>query len=171
MFNSQVIGYLGGDAKVQTKDGRQFTTAKISHSERWTDQAGQVHEKTQWIDVVWNDIPKFLEYLKTGTLLFIEGPQDTRVYPSEKDRCMKAGVTIRARVTEFIGGKQDAVPARLQDDNGVIHRVVKFYHTDAPGQILKTGNGRQFGVDDNGWVIPLEQALELANQQPQETQQ
>ena len=54
MFQSIVIGNLGADAEVKSMNGKEFTTFRVAHSQRWTDEQGQNHEQTQWIDCVMN---------------------------------------------------------------------------------------------------------------------
>lgn len=155
MLQAFLIGNLGADAQYQETNGSKFVTFRVAHNEVWTDAAGQRHESSQWIDCILNDHPKVAEYLKGGTLVYVSGNLKTRVYSSAKDRCMKAGVTINVRNIELLGGKSDPVPTQLVDDNGLLHRVDKFYHTDAADCILHSVRGGDYQVDSNGWVIPM----------------
>lgn len=170
MLQAMLIGNLGADCQMQESNGRKFTTARVAHNERWTDAAGQVHDQTQWVDIILNDHPKVAEFLKAGTQVFVIGNIQTRVYSSQKDRCMKAGITISVRHIELIGGRSDEVPAKLYDQNGVMHDVLKYYHTDLAGGVLMSQRGQQFAVDDNGWVLPMEQARAMmSNEQTTQT--
>lgn len=170
MLQAMLIGNLGADCQLQESNGRKFTTARVAHNERWTDAAGQVHDQTQWVDIILNDHPKVAEFLKAGTQVFVIGNVQTRVYSSQKDRCMKAGITISVRHIELIGGRSDEVPAKLYDQNGVMHDVMKYYHTDLAGGVLVSQRGQQFAVDDNGWVLPMEQAQAMmSNEQTTQT--
>lgn len=158
MFKSFIIGNLGADAVTKTENGKTFSTFRVAHNDRWTDQAGQEHSSTMWIDCILSERPAVVDYLKAGTQVYVEGATKTRVYSSEKDRCMKAGVTISVQRLELLGGSSDAVPSRLVGHDGKIHDVTKFYHTDCPGEILTAQRGgRQYAVDDNGWVVPYEE--------------
>ena len=163
MLQAMIIGYLGADAQCQSKDGRNFTTFRVSHSDKWTSQDGVAHETTIWCDVILNDHPAVVQYLKAGTLVCVRGAVSLRVYSSAKDRCYKAGLTIRADQLELLGGKRDAVPSRLFDTDGVQHNVTKYYHTERTGCVLMDKQAQQYVVDDNGWVLPIDQA-------PQEVQ-
>lgn len=170
MLQAMLIGNLGADCQLQEANGRKFTTARVAHNERWTDAAGQVHDQTQWVDIILNDHPKVAEFLKAGTQVFVIGNIQTRVYSSQKDRCMKAGITISVRHIELIGGRSDEVPAKLYDQNGVMHHVMKYYHTDLAGGVLMSQRGQQFAVDDNGWVLPMEHAQAMmSNEQTTQT--
>lgn len=161
MLVTSIIGYLGADAEYKGDQGREFITFRVSHTDRWTDQAGQLHESTQWIDCIMNGRPKVAEFLKKGTCVYVDGRMSTRVYSSAKDRCMKAGVTISVNTIELVGGKGDDVPSRLYDENGVQHDIKKYYWTDIKGGFLMNPQGRRFAVDDSGWVFPLEQAEQM----------
>lgn len=165
MLVTSIIGYLGADAEYKGDQGREFITFRVSHTDRWTDQAGQLHESTQWIDCIMNGRPKVAEYLKKGTCVYVDGRMSTRVYSSAKDRCMKAGVTISVNNIELVGGKGDDVPSRLYDENGVQHDIKKFYWTDVKGTFLMNPQGRRFAVDDSGWVFPLEQAEKMMKEE------
>ena len=154
MLQAILIGNLGANAQKQEQNGKKFTTFRVAHNDSWTDDAGQVHTETKWIDCIINDHPKVADYLLAGTNVFVQGSITTRVYSSAKDRCMKAGITVRVRTIELLGGKRDEVPSRLYDAQGVQHDVRKFYHTDVVNASLMTPQGAQFLTDDNGWVTP-----------------
>ena len=156
MLQATCIGYLGADAQVKADNGQQFITMRIAHSERYTDRNGQEHDTTIWVDATMNanPVPKVFEYLKKGTLVFISGAVRLRVYSSEKDRCMKAGMTIHVRTIELLGGQSDVVPRRLYDKDGLQHDVTKFYYTDVKSTTLYSQSATPFAVDDKGWVIP-----------------
>lgn len=163
MLTAILIGNLGADAQYQEKDGSKFVTFRVAHNESWTDQSGQKHESSQWIDCVLNDHPKVAEYLKAGTLVYISGKLTTRIYSSAKDHCMKAGVTIKVRSIELLGGKSDPVPTQLADDNGQLHQVNKFFHTDVGNCFLYSARGGKFQVLEDGWVVPFENAVNPEN--------
>lgn len=165
MLQSIVCGYLGADAQTKNENGKEFTTFRVAHTDRWTDQAGTQHESTIWVDCIMNGRPKVAEWLKAGTLVYVSGHCKLRCYSSEKARGFVAGMTISALVIELLGGQSDVVPRRLYDIQGRMHEVNKYYHTDAPGEVLTNGRDKQFAVDDNGWVLPLEQAQKMMEEE------
>lgn len=156
MFQATIIGNVGADATLKKSDGNEFYAFRVAHNNRYKRADGMEVDETSWIDVTLSRESRVAPYIKAGTLVYVSGPVSTRVYSSEKDRCMKAGVTINARQVELLSAKADAVPSRLIDGDGVFHVVRKYFHTDCPGSILMSQAGRQFGVDDNGWVVPIE---------------
>lgn len=164
MLQAIVIGNLGANAEVKTANGREFTTFRIAHTDRWKDEAGQIHESTTWVDIIMNDRPKVLEYLKKGQMVYVQGNITLRVYSSQKDRCMKAGLTVNASKVELLGGRGDEVPAYLFRE-GVAEaiEVRKYYGVPSlanqdgvsyPIQ-LNSRSGELFSVDKEGWVTPL----------------
>ena len=164
MLKTSVIGHIGGDAEFKNANGKEFTTFRVAHTDKWTDDAGQVHEQTAWIDCVMQGKPAVFDYLKKGQQVFAEGSCSLRVYSSAKDRCMKAGLTINVRSIELLGGKADAVPSLLFNANdGTQVDVVKYYC--APSLVrdansdewvpLVSRSQARFICDRNGWVQPF----------------
>lgn len=147
------IGQLGADAEKKVADGGKFTTFRAAHNESFTDDAGQEHSTTVWVDCTMNDHPKVADYLKSGTQVYIEGYPSLRVYSSPKDRCMKAGLTIRVQKIELLGGKMDAVPRQLIDIEGVLHDVTKYYWVANMKDVqLFDKHGSIYNVDKKGFV-------------------
>lgn len=158
MLQASVVGYLGADAEVKNVNGQAFTTCRVAHTDRWKDQAGQTHESTQWIDLTLNGKPAVVDYLKQGTMVYAAGHVKLRCYSSEKARGFVAGMTISVVTIELLGGNSDAVPTRLYDASGNMVDVVKYYHCELSGAQLTNGRGKLFVSDDNGWVLPIQQA-------------
>ena len=165
MLTAIVCGYLGADAERKTEQGREFTTFRVAHSDRWVDANQQTHESTTWVDCIMSGHPNVAEYLKQGTLVYVSGHVKLRAYSSEKVRAFVAGMTISVVTVELLGGGSDAVPRRLYDKAGIMHEVRKYYYTDTPGEVLTNGRGREFAVDDNGWVFPMEEAQRQMQEQ------
>lgn len=173
MLQSTVIGYIGGDAECKNVNGNEFIAFRVANTEKFTDQAGQVHESTTWVDCIMNGKPKVFEFLKKGTLVFCSGNTSLRVYSSAKDRCMKAGLTINVRSIELLGGKADEVPSVLyKKDTGEEVKVRKFYHSaecvaekdDAPDTVLVSKSGKEFLASAKGWLsVPQNTSDNAAN--------
>ena len=164
MLQATIIGHLGADAQVKNNNSKQFTTFRIAHTDRWTDEAGTVHDNTIWVDCIINGVSNVVPYLKKGQLVFITGSISLRVYSSAKDKCMKAGMTINVRQIELLGGKADEVPAILFDANdGTSVEVKKYFY--APSLIrseesaelypLVSKAGERFVCNRNGFIYPF----------------
>lgn len=164
MLQCIVIGHIGAQAECKNVNGKEFTTFRIAHTDRWTDDAGQVHETTTWVDCIMNGKPNVIEYLKRGQQVFVSGSATLRVYSSKKDRCMKAGMTINVRQVELLGGRTDEVPTTLYDANtGAQVNVQKFYNVkelqrdeNQPEWVpLISRSQDRYVCDRNGWVQPF----------------
>lgn len=169
MFQSIVIGNLGANAEVKSVNGKEFVTFRVAHTDRWKDEKGQSHEQTQWIDCVMSGKPAIFDYLKKGSLVYVIGTSQLRVYSSQKDRCMKAGLTINVRNIELIGGKPDQVPSRLyKADTGEQVDVSKWYFASSLVReekeqeyiALLSSSQEQFVADRQGFIYPFKENQE-----------
>lgn len=165
MLQTICIGHLGGDAEFKQSNGKEFSTFRLAHTDRWTDDAGQTHESTTWVDCIMNGRPNVIEYLKKGQLVYVSGSATLRVYSSPKERCMKAGLTINVRQVELLGGKSDDVPNVLYDaQTGAQVEVKKYYNVpslvraaDAQEWMpLISRSQERYVADRNGWVQKYE---------------
>lgn len=164
MLKVSLIGNLGADAEVKEANGSKFVAMRVAHSDRWTDENGQSKESTIWVDVTFSNAEsKVLPFLKAGVKLFVRGNARLRVYSSQKDRCMKAGLTIAAQEIELCGGSSDEVPRELfAPDTGTMFRVSKYYQTDVDTAKWKKGDmtilvdrqSNRYQVVKGGWVAP-----------------
>lgn len=155
MLLGTLIGNLGGNAEIKAVDGREFVTFRVAHNETTKAADGTRVERVQWVDCTMScdgGRPAILPYLVAGTSVFIVGSLSTRVYSSAKDRCWKAGLTIRVQRIELLGGRTDVVPSRLYDADGVQHDVTKYYLVGAKSCTLRDSRGNEYDVDKKGWV-------------------
>lgn len=151
-----VEGNLGADAEVKNENGHKFVSMSIADTTRRTDENGQVHEKTQWISATINgDGGNLFQYLKKGARVHVIGDGEVRMYHSEKQRALVAGLKVFVREIELTGSTPEAVPRDLYDTDGIAHRISKYYHCqDAANATLYNKSGEMFTVDANGWVLP-----------------
>lgn len=166
MLKLQVIGNLGADAEVKTENGRQFVKLNIAHTIRRTREDGTSEEKTEWISATLNgDGGKLLPYLKRGVRVYAAGDCGVRMFHSEKQRALVAGLNLYVRDIELVSTNTEAVPRDLYDTDGIAHRVNKFYNVaDARSCALFDRHNVQYDIDENGWVsIP-----QAANNEPSE---
>lgn len=111
MLKLEVIGNLGADAELREYNGKQFVAFRLAHSESWNDQQGNKHESTVWVSCTMNgNAGGLLQYLKTGTKVFVRGDMTVRVYSSPATHQMEAGVNLNVREVELCGVKQQTAP-------------------------------------------------------------
>lgn len=163
MFKVEVIGNLGADAQIKGENGRQFISFNVAHTDTWTDDAGQKHEQTQWVSCIINDIEsKVRPYLVKGKTVYVRGDARLRVFSSEKERRMVAGITVNVREIELVGGQVRDIPRRLNDKEGVLYEVYEAYYIDPsikkkPKELFDN-QMNQYTVDKNGFVSKVQQA-------------
>lgn len=162
MINVNVIGRIGANAEVKSANGKEFTTFRVAHSNKWRDDTGNIHEETIWVDCVYSGKIGALEYLTKGTQVFVTGSASLRIYSSKKDKCLKAGLTINVRSVELLGGKSDDIPGTLyRTDNGEEVKVNKYYGMDMQGKqkqtacYLQSKSGDVYLANEYGWVTPF----------------
>lgn len=164
MLQATIIGHLGSDAQVKNNNSKQFTTFRVAHTDKWTDEAGTVHANTMWVDCIINGVSNIVQYLKKGQLVYIAGSISLRVYSSAKDKCMKAGLTINVRQVELLGGKADEVPSVLYDANdGSSVEIQKYYfasslvRTEDEAELypLVSKAGERFVCNRSGFIYPF----------------
>lgn len=160
MLQCTMIGNLGANAEIKTADGREFVTFRIAHNDSFKGADGVRKETSMWVDCTMNCTagrPAVLPYLTKGTTVCVVGNVSLRVYSSEKDRCMKAGLTIHVQKLELLGGSGDAIPRRLYTSDGVMVDVNKYYHADTQEPVLYDQRGNGYQVAEGGWIIAQQQ--------------
>lgn len=157
-----LIGNLGADAKVVSNNGKPFVSFSVANTERWKDEQGVEHEKTDWVSCALNGANEnLLPYLKAGQKVCCIGKIRTRVYSSEKERRLVAGLNMSVNQIELVGAAPDDVPSRLYTTDGEQIRVFKSYYVsqaDAQrlGQsVLLSRAGAQFDLSKEGWLTPV----------------
>lgn len=169
MLQITVIGNLGSDAKVEESNGRKFVSFNVGHNDRYTAQDSTVRETTQWVSCALNgDGGALLPYLTKGRSVYVQGRGSTRVYSSPKEKRFVAGLNVSVDRIELLASASDAVPKRLADADGVLHVVHKAFYVlqeeakalgakkGAPATLLAQ-DGREYAVDDLGWITPVQE--------------
>jgi len=79
----QLIGRLGKDPESKfTPTGKKVTHFSLAISNRWKSKEGDAKEYTEWVNVeAWGRLGEVCqEYLKKGSLVFVEGRLKTDKY-------------------------------------------------------------------------------------------
>ena len=109
-----------------------------------------------------------MEYLKKGTKVYVDGQGKLDIYSSPKTHRMECGITINVTSLELCGGGNfDDVPRQLVNDGGELINVTKHYWTPIQGKAgstLRDKANNEYVLDNNGFVKPLQQVNEQANE-------
>jgi single-strand DNA-binding protein len=76
-----IIGRLGKDPEMRyTPGGSPVTTFSVAAGRQWKDGNGELHEETEWFNVVtWNKLAEIChEHLRKASRVYIEGRLQTR---------------------------------------------------------------------------------------------
>lgn len=79
----QLIGRLGRDPESKfTPTGKKVTHFSLAVSNHWKDKNGETKESTEWVNIeAWGRLGEVCqEYLKKGSLIFLEGRLKTDKY-------------------------------------------------------------------------------------------
>ena len=108
-----LIGHLGRDPETRySADGSAITNATMATSESYKDKAGNKQEKTEWHRLVFfGKLAEIAgEYLKKGSLVFVEGRIQTRKW--EKDGVERYSTEIVCERLQMLGPRgESSAPA------------------------------------------------------------
>ena len=83
----QLIGYLGKDPEARfTPTGKQVVKFSVAVSNRWK-KDGEMREHTEWVNIeAWGGLAETCnEYLRKGSLVFMEGRIKTDKYQDDSN--------------------------------------------------------------------------------------
>jgi single-strand DNA-binding protein len=82
-----IIGRLGKDPEMRyTPGGSPVTTFSVAAGRQWKDGNGELHEETEWFNVVtWNKLAEIChEHLRKASRVYIEGRLQTRQWQDQE---------------------------------------------------------------------------------------
>lgn len=112
----QLIGNLGADPEVRyTPSGTKIASFRVAVNRRWKNPEGEQKEATDWFTVeAWGGLAEICEnYLKKGSLVYVEGRLQTDQYVVEGEKRYKTKVV--AREMQMLGGKPGEAEASASD--------------------------------------------------------
>lgn len=116
-----LVGHLGKDpASKYMPNGDAVTNTSLATSENWKDKNGEKQEKTEWHNLVfYRKLAEIAaQYLKKGSLVYIEGKLQTRKWPDKETGQDRYMTEIIVSEMKMLGGKneQEARPATPRHD-------------------------------------------------------
>lgn len=126
-----LIGNLGRDPEMKyTQSGTAVANFSIATTETWKDkETGEKKEQTEWHKIVaWRRLGEICgEYLKKGSLVYIEGALQTRKW-EDKEGNARYTTEVVAHKMQMLGGKGDSQapgnqsqdpPGNFPDDDNI----------------------------------------------------
>jgi single-strand DNA-binding protein len=108
----QLIGRLGKDPESQyTTTGKKVCHFSLATSRRWKSSAGETKEATDWFNVeAWGRLAEICQdYLKKGSLVYLEGRLQTDRYEHEGET--RYFTKVIARSMQMLDRRPEEEPA------------------------------------------------------------
>jgi single-strand DNA-binding protein len=114
----QLIGRLGKDPESKfTPTGKKVAHFSLAVSNRWKDKNGETKEATEWVNIeAWGRLGEVCqEYLKKGSLIFLEGRLKTDKYEEKGEARYFTKVVPQS--LEFLDKRPAEEPMQAVDEN------------------------------------------------------
>jgi len=116
----QLIGRLGKDPESKfTPTGKKVTHFSLAISNRWKSKEGDAKEYTEWVNVeAWGRLGEICsEYLKKGSLIFLEGRLKTEKYEDKGE--FKFYTKVVALAMQMLDRKPNDEPVMTVEEETV----------------------------------------------------
>jgi single-strand DNA-binding protein len=114
----QLIGRLGKDPESKfTPTGKKVTHFSLAVSNHWKDKNGETKESTEWVNIeAWGRLGEVCqEYLKKGSLIFLEGRLKTEKYEDKGET--KYYTKVVALTLQFLDKRPAEEPMMAMDED------------------------------------------------------
>lgn len=116
----QLIGRLGKDPESKyTPSGKKVCHFSLAVSNRWKDKSGDIKETTEWVNIeAWGRLGEVCqEYLKKGSLIFVEGRLKTDKYETNGET--KYFTKVISQTLQFLDKKEKEEPMMaVEEESG-----------------------------------------------------
>jgi single-strand DNA-binding protein len=109
MIQVQMTGYLGSDCKVVDMEGKKVINFSVASTEKYTSKQGTKMEKTTWLNCSYWSESKISDFLKEGTLIFLQGELDAYIYEKPASDIKLLHLGCRVTKIELLSSKKDPV--------------------------------------------------------------
>lgn len=102
----QIIGRLGRDPESKfTPTGKKVAHFSVAVSNRWKGRDGEMRESTEWVNVeAWDRLGENCqEYLKKGSLVYVEGRLKTDKYDDDGET--RYFTKVVAQMVQFLDSR------------------------------------------------------------------
>jgi single-strand DNA-binding protein len=114
----QLIGRLGKDPESKfTPSGKKVCHFSLAVSNRWKDKNGETKETTEWVNIeAWGRLGEVCqEFLKKGSLIFVEGRLKTDKYEEKGET--RYFTKIVAQSLQFLDKRPTDEPMMAVDED------------------------------------------------------
>jgi single-strand DNA-binding protein len=117
---AQLIGRLGKDPESKfTPTGKKVTHFSLAITNRWKSKEGDAKEYTEWVNVeAWGRLGEVCqEYLKKGSLVFVEGRLKTDKYEDKNET--KYFTKVVALAMQMLDRKPSEEPTMTVEEEAI----------------------------------------------------
>ncbi|MDD2921545.1 MAG: single-stranded DNA-binding protein [Anaerolineales bacterium] len=114
----QLIGHLGRDPETKfTPTGKKVTHFSLAVTSRWKDKSGESKEATEWVNIeAWGRLGEVCqEYLKKGSLVFLEGRLKTDKFEDKGET--RYFTKVVAQTLQFLDKRPAEEPMMTVDED------------------------------------------------------
>jgi single-strand DNA-binding protein len=118
-----LVGRLGKDPETKyTSGGQALANFSMATDHTYKDRNGERQKRTEWHRIkVWGKLAEIVQqYLKKGSLIYIEGRIETREW-QDKEGQKRYTTEIVANEMRMLGGKGDGMAAGAAATGGAVH--------------------------------------------------
>lgn len=109
-----LVGRVGRDPETRfTSSGQAVANLSVATDETFKDRTGERQKRTEWHRVVlWGKLAEIAQqYVKKGTLVYIEGRIQSRQWEDKRDGQKKTSFDIVANVMRMLSSRGEGVAA------------------------------------------------------------
>jgi single-strand DNA-binding protein len=102
-----IVGNLGRDAEIRdVSPDTKVISFSVAHSERYRNRSGVEEERTTWVrcsSFVDANKTGIAQYLKKGTLVYVEGTPSVNTYLNKQTNALQAALELRVITLRLLG--------------------------------------------------------------------
>jgi len=151
-----LVGRLGRDPETRyTSSGQAVANFSLATDESYKDRNGERQKRTEWHKiVVWGKQAEIAQqYLKKGSLVFIEGRIQSREW-QDKEGQKRTSFEIVASNFRMLGGRAEGAAAAAGAAGTVVPRAIDDFEQYAPSE-ESYGGGSAGGPEISDEDIPF----------------
>jgi len=145
-----LVGRLGRDPETRyTSGGQAVANFSVATDESYKDRNGERQKRTEWHKiVVWGKQAEIAQqYLKKGSLVFIEGRIQSREW-QDKEGQKRTSFEIVANNFRMLGGRGDGMAAGAASGGGAPRAAEDAGHDAGPDDSFPGGSGPEINDED-----------------------